>query len=101
MIDNVKVDNLPECAELTELAVTGVTSTTATIEWVKGNKETEWDVKLFGRAITADEVETATGNIETATPTQSNPFTITGLSANTEYWVALRAKTANCAGYGR
>lgn len=98
MIDNVKVDNLPECAELTELAVTGVTSTTATIEWVKGNKETEWDVKLFGRAITADEVETATGNIETATPTQSNPFTITGLSANTEYWVALRAKTANCAG---
>ena len=66
------------CPAPTDLAVTATTATSATLNWTENGDATSWQICLNG-----DEDNLIAAN--------SNPFTLTGLTAGTEYSVKVRA----------
>ena len=88
-MDNFIVREVPTCIKPTALAASGITSTSATLDWSAGASETAWVLK-YGPAGFDVESEGTSQNIST-TPT----FEITGLAANTAYDVYVKA---NCGG---
>lgn len=66
------------CPAPTDLAVTATTATSATLGWTENGDATSWQICLNG-----DEDNLIAAN--------SNPFTLTGLTAGTEYSVKVRA----------
>ena len=89
-LDDVSVEETPICIAPSDLAVTEVTSTGATIMWTAGGSETSWDVYLSN---TPNDVPTA--NTTPAATTNSATYTFTGLTNLTEYTAYVRA---NCGG---
>ena len=77
-IDNVKVDVIPTCTKPTALECTAITANSATFSWTNGGNETAWQIML-------NDDET---NFIMA---ESNPFTVEGLSASTNYTAKVRA----------
>ena len=77
-IDNVKVDVIPTCTKPTDLEFVSSTTTTATLSWTAGADETAWQICLNG-----DETNLIMAN--------SNPFTVEGLTASTNYTAKVRA----------
>ncbi len=82
-IANVTCAAPPSCPVPTALAVQSVTDTGVTLGWVAGNTETEWAVE-YG----APGFAPGTGTVVQAL---NNPFTVTGLTANTPYEFYLTA----------
>jgi len=74
----------PSCLNPTDLAVSDVTTTTASVTWTANNGETAWEYQV---------VESGATPAETGTATSDNPLALTGLTANTAYDVYVRA---NC-----
>lgn len=68
----------PTCPKPTGLAYSNVTAHTADLNWTAGGTETEWTID-------------ANGTLTTGVTT--NPYTLTGLTAGTEYTVKVKA---NC-----
>ena len=82
-IDDVLVETLPSCVEPTALSVSNTTFTSADLAWTAGDTETAWNVEV---------VTTGTTPTGTATDTGvTNPFTATGLTANTSYEYYVQA----------
>ena len=78
-VDDIVIREAPTCLKPTELAVTGVSTTTATLGWTNGSDDqTAWQICLNG-----DET-----NLIMA---ESNPFTIEDLTAATAYTAKVRA----------
>ncbi|RLJ65395.1 fibronectin type III domain protein, partial [Lacinutrix venerupis] len=82
-IDDVTFDELPTCANPSNLAVDSTTDTTATLSWVSNGIETAWEV-----VVQAPGTGTPTGAGDAAT---TNPYTTTGLTAITDYEYYIRA----------
>ena len=74
----------PSCLDPTDLAVSDVTTTTASVTWTANNGETAWEYQV---------VESGATPAETGTATSDNLLALTGLTANTAYDVYVRA---NC-----
>ncbi|MFA6199929.1 MAG: fibronectin type III domain-containing protein [Bacteroidales bacterium] len=76
------------CPKPTSIAInhSSVTTTSATINWTNGGAETEWTIQY--KPITDIDWNNATSVIAS-----NNPFTLTGLNANTTYNVRV---LANC-----
>ena len=70
------------CHKPSELAVSNITQTSATLNWTENDAATEWQICVNG-----DETN--------AIPATTNPYTLTGLTPNTTYTVKVRA---NCGG---
>ncbi|UOK43088.1 MULTISPECIES: choice-of-anchor J domain-containing protein [Flavobacterium] len=83
-IDNVNVTVIT-CPAPTAPTVVSVTDSTATVQWTAGAAETQWEV-VVQPAGTGQ----PTGS-STILQAGVNPFTITGLSANTNYEYYVRA----------
>jgi hypothetical protein len=84
-VSKFQVRETPSCIEPSNFMVTNTTQTSADLSWTPGGPETLWDIELVD--ITAS--GTATG-----TPTTSgvtNPYTLTGLTADNDYEVYVRA----------
>ncbi|KGO92157.1 fibronectin type III domain-containing protein, partial [Flavobacterium enshiense] len=83
-IDNVNVTVIT-CPAPKVPTVVSVTDSTATVQWTAGAAETQWEIV----------VQPAGSGQPTASstiiPAATNPFTITGLSANTSYEYYVRA----------
>jgi hypothetical protein len=78
-VDDIVIREAPTCLKPTELAVTGVSTTTATLGWTNGAADqTAWQICLNG-----DE--------ENLIMAERNPFTIEDLTAATSYTVKVRA----------
>ncbi|MBP5574056.1 MAG: fibronectin type III domain-containing protein, partial [Bacteroidales bacterium] len=78
-VDDIVIREAPTCLKPTELAVTGVSTTTVTLGWTNGSDDqTAWQICLNG-----DET-----NLIMA---ESNPFTIEDLTAATSYTAKVRA----------
>jgi gliding motility-associated-like protein len=88
-IDNVIIENIPTCPEPSGLAVVGTTANTATLQWVAGGAETQWDI-----VVQAPGAGVPTG-ASTIIPAGTNPFTVTGLNPQTNYEYYVRA---HCSG---
>jgi len=75
---------VPSCLAPTSLAVSDITTTTASVSWTANSSEMAWEYQVVaGGAMPA----------ETGTATSENPLALTALTANTTYDVYVRA---NC-----
>ena len=83
-IDNIFVNLIPECSRPTNLAVTNTGAFSATLSWIAGSYETEWEIVYGERGFNPD----SSANIISA---NANPFEITGLSPQTNYDFYIRA----------
>ena len=75
-IDDLKIDAAPNCPKPSNLVLTGITSTTATLSWTTGGA-TNWQVEYGAVGFTP-----GSGTLVNAA---TNPFTVTGLTASTSY----------------
>ena len=74
----LSVAEAPDCLAPAGVAVTNITSTSATIGWTANSGETEWTLEVNGTEMTG---------------ITENPYTLTGLTAATNYTVRVKA---NC-----
>ena len=81
-IDNISVHKAPTCFQPTELAASNLTANSAHMTWTAGGAETAW--RLQYRA------EGGSWSAEQSVSTNATKD-LTGLSANTEYYVRVKA----------
>jgi hypothetical protein len=74
----------PSCYEPSDLVVSSITDTTASLSWTAGGTETQWEYQI---------VESGATPAETGTTTTEGSVAFTDLTGNTSYDVYLRA---NC-----
>ena len=74
----------PSCEDPTDLTVSDITTTTASVSWTANNAETAWEYQV---------VESGVSPAETGLATSDNPLLLSGLVDNTAYDLYLRA---NC-----
>ncbi len=84
-VDDLTFANPPSCPQISSLTASNITSSSANISWTEGGSATAWVLK-YGPAGFNVETEGTTQNIST-TPA----FEITGLSANTQFDVYVKA----------
>tara|TARA_B100000767_G_scaffold94602_1_gene90957 strand:- start:3483 stop:13592 length:10110 start_codon:yes stop_codon:yes gene_type:complete len=82
-LDEVLVREIPNCLEPTALAPSNETSTSADFTWTAGGTENAWNVE-YG----ADAFVPGSG---TTIGVTTNTYSITGLTANTDYDIYLQA----------
>lgn len=84
-LDDVTIDEAPACIVPTELAANNATANSVELSWTNGSDEEAWQI-AYGT--------TADFDADAATPidASANPFTLTGLIAETTYYVCVRSK---------
>ncbi|WP_431133316.1 gliding motility-associated C-terminal domain-containing protein [Psychroserpens mesophilus] len=75
------------CPEPSGITVTGILAATADVTWTPGGIETNWEIAVQAAGTGAP--------TESGVATTNNPYTATGLTANTEYEVYVRS---DCSG---
>ena len=90
-VDNIMVETLPQCDAPTNLVVSNVSQTSATLSWTAGGNETSWEVTVVPHG---DEISSVTPMTVNA-----NPTTLTGLTDGTVYDVYVRAICPGNTGY--
>jgi hypothetical protein len=88
MLDNIIWEVAPTCADVTDVSVTGVTTTTADVSWASNGSETNWQV-AYGPASVTDPATLTPSSMLTSTNTQ-----LTGLDDATSYNVWVRSVCA-------
>ena len=78
---NISFTTLVSCPVPTALTCTGITATTATLSWTAGASEGEWNLRYKAAADADWSVENDV----------TSPYTITGLTAETDYEVQVQA----------
>ena len=81
-IDNVSVHKVPTCFQPTELAASNLSSSSAHMTWTAGGSETAWRLQY--------RTDGGSWSAEQSVITNAQ-YDITGLSANTEYFVRVKA----------
>ena len=81
-IDNVRIDYMNMCRQPTGLAVTNVTSSSATLSWNENGSATAWQIMLNNDESNIIDVD-------------AFPYTITGLAPGTTYTAKVRAYCDN------
>lgn len=77
-VDNLSIHEVPSCAKPSDVQISNIAQSSATIAWTAGGYETAWQICLNG-----DE--------ENLIDADANPFELTNLAANTAYSVKVRA----------
>jgi hypothetical protein len=88
-IDNFVVESIPSCVAPTALTATNISTTAADLGWTENNAATSWDVEYGVDGFIQGSVDGTVVN------TVFNPFSVSGLTANTDYDFYVRA---NCGG---
>ncbi|MBU2938125.1 choice-of-anchor J domain-containing protein [Lacinutrix sp. C3R15] len=87
-IDNVNIEDVPACAEPTNITFNNITDTQAQVTWDANGSETAWEISVQPTGSPAPVGDTDPAYLYSAT---TNPFTLTGLTASSEYDVYVRA----------
>ena len=90
-IDDVSIEEGPNCFVPQNLIASNVTDDGATISWTPGNTETAWDIYLSSDASIVPDATTTP--LATATTTS---YTFTSLTALTPYMAYVRANCGKC-----
>src|SRR5699024_11065595 len=85
--DDVSWEEIPSCLWPTALATTGISATTADIEWAAGDAETTWNISWGTPGYEPGD----TDEIDTAVVNNDAEYQITGLTAQTDYDVYVQA----------
>lgn len=86
-IDDVKLEVIPSCAEATNVKVTEVTGTTATLTWTQPDETTSWT--LFYKTAEESTYQTV------VVVSNETSYTLTGLTPQTDYKLYIQT---NCTG---
>ena len=86
-VDDIYIDLIPSCKRPDNVTVSNIDTTSAVVAWTERGNATAWEIEYGPVGFTP-------GN-GTTVPASTNPFTLTGLTAGTEYDVYVRA---NCGG---
>ena len=89
-VDDIQLDQAPDCTEPTNIIAQNITTETATLTWTEGGDATSWTIVYGEHGFSID-----TGISESV---GSLPYTITGLSPNTEYDVYISPECMGVAG---
>ena len=84
-LDNIVVEAIPSCLEVTDLITSDLTSSSAALSWTADASQSLFNVEV---------VDITAGGSVTGTPTHSgvaNPYTLTGLTANNDYEFYVQA----------
>ncbi|GGD34674.1 hypothetical protein GCM10011343_25700 [Flavobacterium orientale] len=81
--DNFKIEAIPSCTESADLTVTSIGMDSAVLGWTEGGTATSWEIQYGAPGF-------ALGSGTTVVATE-NPFTLTGLTENTNYAYYVRA----------
>ena len=84
-IDNLEIGNIPTCPKPLSLTATAVTSNSITLGWTDLSSASSWNIE-YGQG--TFNPGSGVGTLEIA---NSNPYTITGLAANTSYTFYVQA----------
>ncbi|MBU2928612.1 choice-of-anchor J domain-containing protein [Winogradskyella psychrotolerans] len=87
-IDNINIEDVPECAEPTNVFIDNITDTQVQVHWEANGSETAWEISVQPTGTSAPIGDTDPEYLYNAT---TNPFTVTGLEASTMYDVYVRA----------
>lgn len=87
-IDNVNIEDVPDCSEPTNISFNNITDTQALVSWDANGSETAWEISVQPSGTPAPVGDTDPSYLYNAT---TNPFSITGLIASTAYDVYVRA----------
>ena len=86
-LDDIEVDYAPECLLPTNVSITNITSSEATVNWGAAEGESEWQIVYGPTGFTIDDYEPISIDV--------NPYTLTNLDPNTTYDVYLRTICSN------
>ncbi|MBR3436030.1 MAG: fibronectin type III domain-containing protein, partial [Bacteroidales bacterium] len=89
-VDDISLEFRPDCPEVANITASGITTTSANINWVETGEAEEWTIEYGVHGFTP-----GNGTTETAS---SHPHTITGLSSDTEYDVYITPVCTGVAG---
>ena len=78
-IDNLHVEPTPSCRKPTDVEGSNTTTTTAQISWTENNSKSAWKLQYKADG----------GSWSDAINVTTNPYTLTGLSANTVYYARV------------
>ncbi len=76
-LDDIVVEPQPSCLHVSDLSVSNITTDTAELSWVENGSATTWNIEYGTTGFTQGQ-----GTTVVAT---NNPYTLTGLTASTEY----------------
>ena len=76
-IDDIELDLIPTCRRPADVRVNSVSATTIELAWTERNSATSWEIEYGPMGFAQGSGTTVTAN--------TNPYTITGLTANTNY----------------
>ncbi len=88
VIDNVNIEDVPECAEPTNITLNNLTDTQVQVGWDANGSETAWEISVQPSGTPAPVGDTDPSYLYNAT---TNPFTVTGLNPSTMYDIYVRA----------
>ncbi|WP_191858948.1 choice-of-anchor J domain-containing protein [Hanstruepera ponticola] len=88
VIDNVNIEDIPECPAPTNIFIDNVTDTAFQVTWDANGSETEWEISVQPSGTPAPVGDTDPSYLYNA---DTNPFTVTGLTASTAYDIYVRA----------
>ena len=78
-LDNIFVEVIPTCPKPSDVAVSAITQTTASVSWTENGEATSWNIKVND------------GTNETIVSANTNPFTLTNLDPATMYTVSVQS----------
>ncbi|WP_243472988.1 choice-of-anchor J domain-containing protein [Winogradskyella sp. MH6] len=87
-IDNVNIEDIPECPEPTNIVLNNITDTEVQVSWDANGSETAWEISVQPAGTPAPVGDTDPSYLYNA-PT--NPFTVTNLDPSTMYDIYVRA----------
>ena len=88
-IDDIVLNPAPSCPKPSDVRVINVAHNSADIAWTAGGSESQWNI------IVSDSVITDFDNAPNLAGGIGNPYTATGLSATTTYYVYVQADCGN------
>ena len=83
-IDDIELDLIPTCRRPADVRVNSVSATTIELAWTERNAATSWEIEYGPMGYAQGTGTTVVAN--------TNPFTITGLTANTNYDFYVKSK---------
>jgi hypothetical protein len=83
-LDDISIIEAPSCIAPSNLGASNLTTTSADLNWTAGGTETQWDIEYGAAGFTQGAGTTISG-------VTTNPYTLSGLSANTSYEYYVRA----------
>ncbi|WP_397363809.1 choice-of-anchor J domain-containing protein [Olleya sp. R77988] len=88
VIDNVNIEDIPNCPEPTNISLNNITDTEVQVAWNANGSETAWEISVQPTGTAAPVGDTDSAYLYN---TSTNPFTVTGLNASTSYDIYVRA----------